>query len=104
MDAGKEILFLERREVRSKDIPIIFTNADLVKTGFLVLAKDTEIDEDGLFELKDIRYFCQITADKQNDSCTCLSMYHGNSEKWLADHGYSFNCKHLIRGRELRYG
>jgi len=96
MDAGKEILFLERRQSRSKGIPIIFTDP---LGGFLTLIKAIK---NGIIELANIKYFGKITRDKIHDSCTCQSFYHGNSDKWRADHGYAFQCKHIIGAREAR--
>lgn len=93
MDAGKEILFLERRETRSKDIPIIFVDP---LGGFITLKKGIK---DGVIKLDNIKYFGKITKGKLKDSCTCQSFYHGNSEKWQDEHGYCFQCKHIIRAR-----
>ncbi len=95
MDAGKEILFLERRQSRTKDIPIVFTDP----MGFLTLHKAID---NGVIELSNIKYFGKITRDMVHDACTCSSFYHGNSDKWRADHGYAFQCMHIIKAREER--
>ena len=95
MDAGKEILFLERRQGRAKDTLIIFTDDN----GFITLKKPAL---DGEIILNNIKYFGKITENMQGDKCTCQSFYHGDSEKWQADHGTSYQCKHIIHAREAR--
>ena len=96
MDAGKETIFLERRESRSKNIPIIFTDP---LGGFLTLKKRIK---DGIIKLSNIKYFGKITKDKVGDSCTCQSFYHGNVYTWSDSHGFAFQCKHIIGAREAR--
>ena len=97
-DAGKEILFYERREQRSKSSLIVMTD----DRGFVVLKEEPKIP--GVIELSNIKYFGIIDPKSINDKCGCRSFYHGNVEKWIAEHGTAFQCKHIIGAKKIRYG
>ncbi len=96
-DQGKEILFLERRQERAKNTLIIFTD----EFGFITLKKPAK---DGKILLNNIKYFGKITKDMLGDRCTCQSFYHGNSDKWQAEHGTAFQCKHIIKAHSMMEG
>lgn len=95
-------LFLEKRIKNSKDVKIQFTTPN----EFSVL------DDDG-----NIKYYGKVSANKEEDECSCPSWNFGmkfelaspenNSKgesRYQAENGFSFQCKHLILAREVRYG
>lgn len=105
MENSKTIVSEEKRISKSKQVWIQFSESDGKIDKFNVL------DEQG-----NIKYFGQIESQepKESDKCSCPSYtygmrydkigedYKGESD-YLREHGYSFQCKHIIKARLQRY-
>ena len=91
-DEGKQALFEERRIQKSKDVKIQFVDGEF--QSFNVL------DEEG-----NMKYCGKVIGKDQDmdDYCICQSFYHSNTKTYQDEHGFSFNCKHIISARELRF-
>ena len=89
---------LERRKQKSKDVEIQFINP----FDYNVL------DEEG-----NVKYVCHIDPDSPDmDECTCASFLYGmkydmvtddslkGESRFVAENGFAFQCKHLIKGRK----
>ena len=96
-DHGKEIAEMERRQDKADGIHIMFDVVAPDMDQGVVIKDETHGDE-----LDNIKYFVKISMDSQSDSCTCQSFYHGNNERWLAEHGFNFQCKHIIKFKKMR--
>jgi len=94
MDIGKQILHADARRQRTKDVVITFVDS----LSFLVLKK--QMSPKRKIKSKNIKYFGRLNPD----SCTCQSFYHGNSEFYQSTHPQTFECKHIMRAKEIRYG
>lgn len=95
-DAGKDIIFEERRKAASKDVIIKFI--DDAKIVFNVLDAAGNLKYDGKVIGKDPHI---------DDYCSCKSFENGNNPKGsnsYADiHGYAFQCKHILGAREEKF-
>ena len=83
MDQGKELIFEERRKIRSKEVKIQFVTPD----DFNV------VDEDG-----NLKYVGKLNPLE----CTCMSYYQHSQERYTSTHAEPFLCKHLIKANEVR--
>lgn len=107
MDAGKEIQFEERREQRASDVEIQFIDEGF--HHFNVLAVKDEVDKKNpeLVKTKkgEKKHLGAIWSQDPSikDFCTCESFYFGNSDEYKKSHTAAFQCKHLIKAREIRY-
>jgi len=89
---------LEKRIEKSKDVTIQFDSL----TSFKVLDNGKT------------KYFGKIDIEKSvKDECSCDSFFYGmkfvklpDSEKiesrYMAENGFAFQCKHVLRAKELR--
>ncbi|MEK6829268.1 MAG: hypothetical protein AABY15_04010 [Nanoarchaeota archaeon] len=104
MDNSKTLSAEEKRKTKSSEVWIQFLEADGVMSKFNVL------DEEG-----NIKYLGQIKDKEQSDidNCTCPSFMYGMSydkieseykgeSNFVREHGYNFNCKHIIAARVKR--
>lgn len=82
MDAGKELIFEERRKVRSKEVRIQF----VTPTHFNI------VDEEG-----SLKYVGSLNPL----DCTCMSFYQHNQERYTSTHAEIFKCKHIMKAEEL---
>lgn len=89
MDTGKEQIHEDRRRERAKDVKIQFTTPN----DFIVL------DEEG-----NEKYNGTVSEDGTKDNCGCKSFVENNTAKYEASHATPFQCKHLIKAREVRFG
>lgn len=91
MDEGKYSLFEEKRKEKSKEVKIVFVDAD---NNFNVT------DPEG-----NLKYVGKIVSEKPHldDDCTCQSFMHGNVKVFIDSHGYAFQCKHLMKARQQRF-
>jgi len=90
MELGKYILQEEKRIERSKDVKVRFYDSQ----NFLI------VDESG-----DVKYDGKLIGHDfdMDDYCTCQSFQHGNVKNYIDEHGYAFQCKHIIKARQLRF-
>lgn len=104
MDNSKTIISEEKRASKAKDVWIQFTESDGEIDKFNVL------NEEG-----NIKYFGQIKSKipNESDKCSCPSYTYGmqydkiedeykGESNYLREHGYSFQCKHIISARAKR--
>jgi hypothetical protein len=107
MDKGKQILELQKREARAKEVGIQFI--DELFQHFNVLATNDEFDKKTgapKFKKGEIKHL-GVLFDKEptfKDVCTCESFFFGNSDEFKKANIASFQCKHLIAAREIRFG
>jgi len=94
---GKDTAYLKaKREERGSryvnDGKILFTDAN---GGFVTLTKRPKVP--GVYKSEDIKYFGKIDIlNGMKHTCTCRSFYHGNVEKFLAEHAENFEDKHIL--------
>jgi hypothetical protein len=99
MDAFKEQEQLEKRELKSKEVKIIYTKQTELgsqRTQFFnVIDEEGSLKYDGHFE---------IGKPSIDDYCSCKSFENGNNSKvngyYPDTHGHAFQCKHIIKARE----
>lgn len=93
-------LMLEKRTQKSQAVRIQFINPF-----------DFNVLETGEGSTR-VKYLGRISLDKQGDSCTCPSFVYGQQyaksengkpgeSRYEAEHGHSFQCKHLIRSHNM---
>ena len=87
MDVGKEIKHEEARKARTAEVVIQFQTGD----NFIVL------DDEG-----NQKYIGVIGQEPATDDCTCPSFFHNNNEKWASAHPEPFQCKHLMKAKQVR--
>ena len=106
MDAGKEIIFDERRAERAKEVGLLFHD----QYHFDVIATKDEFDKKfpDLIKVKkgDVKHRGVIWGKEPSvkDSCSCESFMFGNDDEWKTSHIFSFQCKHLHAARDFLYG
>jgi len=83
MDQGKELIFEERRKVRSKEVKIQFV---------------TPIDFNVVDEEGNLKYVGKIDPPE----CTCPSFFHSNNNRYETTHAEPLRCKHLYKAIEIR--
>ena len=84
MDMGKEMLFEEARRMRIDDVKIQFVSP----TCFNVLDR-----KDG-----QVKYIGCIEPELD---CTCMSFIQGNKERYMVTHSRMFECKHIMKAKEI---
>lgn len=95
MDAGKQILSDEKRIKKAKtEVRIQFTVLGDIESNFIVLDDDDCAKYDGKIVGK---------SPHLDDYCKCPDHNNRNTENYVADHGYAFQCKHLIKARLVRF-
>lgn len=92
---SKNILELEKREQKSKDVTVRLSSSTTTGLNFNVY-KDADT--------KRIKYIGTISADHTDDSCTCQSFMHGNSENYQKENPLPFTCKHILASHNLMKG
>lgn len=92
METGRFVLQEEKRIEKSKDVKIVFV--DGLFEDFNV------IDDEG-----NLKYCGKVQGKEYSstDYCTCQSYYHSNTKSYQDEHGYNFQCKHIIKARSLRF-
>ena len=98
-------LFELGRIERSKDVSLKFVDAE---NNFVVVFPEDVIDKKTGLQIGnkgDMKYAGRIIEQNphMDDNCTCPSFFHGNVSKWTDEHGYAFQCKHVIAARSIRY-
>ncbi len=108
MDVGKQILHDDKRKERAKDVQIQFIDDKF--QHFNVVAAEDEFDKKNPELLKhkkgDIKYYGVIIGKEPNprDFCTCESAWYGNTDEFKKASAFAFQCKHIHKAREVRYG
>ena len=83
MDCGKEMLFEERRKLRSKEVKIQFVTPDCFNV----------VDEEG-----NLKYVGKISPLE----CTCPSFFHSNNNRYETTHAEPLRCKHIMAAERIR--
>lgn len=91
METSRQILANEKRAQRSKDCKIQFTSMDYNSANFFVLDIDDSIKYVGRVE----RY------PSIEEACTCPDQFHRNNTEYKNEHGFSLNCKHMIKAKSM---
>ena len=106
MDAGKEIIFDERRQARAKEVGIQFVDG-LYQHFNVITTKDEFDKKTGLLKLAagTIKHMGILWGREPSikDVCTCESFQFGNSDEFKKSHTHSFQCKHLHSARQIRF-
>lgn len=103
MDAGKEILFDERRQARAAEVGLRFHD----QYHFDVITAKDEFDKKfpDLIKVKkgDVKHRGVIWSREPNakDFCTCESFTFGNSDEYKKSHTFAFQCKHIHAARDF---
>lgn len=95
MENSKTILEKERRVEKSKNV--IVRLASSTTKGFNFNVHNDDLKEQ-------LRYIGTISKDHLNDSCTCQSFMHGNSENYQRENPLPFQCKHIIKAHSMMEG
>ena len=95
MQNSKLILEQEKREEKSKDVITRLTSSTTKGFNFNVYTNDLK---------EKIKYIGTISQDHLDDSCTCASFYHGNSENYTKTNPLPFTCKHIIAAHSMIKG
>lgn len=95
MENSKQIFEKEKREERSKDVIVKLASSTTKGFNFNVHKND---------EKERIKYIGSISEDHKDDSCTCQSFMHGNSENYQKTNPLPFQCKHIIKAHSMMEG
>lgn len=95
MNNSKQIKELERREQKSKEVIVRLASSTTKGFNFNV---HTDADT------KKLKYIGTISEDHTDDSCTCQSFMHGNSENYQKENPLPFTCKHIIKAHSMMEG
>lgn len=96
MNTSKQIFEKEKRIQRAKEVTVRLSSSTTTGFNFNVYAND---------DLKEkIKYIGTISETHEDDSCTCQSFMHGNSENYQRDNPLPFNCKHILAAHNLMEG
>jgi len=95
METSKQIFEKEKRIQKSKDVIVRLSSS--TTTGFNFNVYTDEIKER-------LRYIGTINESDTDDSCTCQSFMHGNSENYQRDNPLPFTCKHIIKAHSMMEG
>ena len=95
MENSKTILEKERREEKSKNVITRLTSSTTKGFNFDVYTDDLK---------EKTKYIGTICENHTDDSCTCQSFMHGNSENYQRDNPLPFQCKHIIAAHKLMEG
>ena len=93
MQNSKNILELEKREQKAKDVTVRLCSSTTRGFTFNVYNEDEKI-----------KYIGDISQDHTDDSCTCQSFMHGNSENYQKENPLPFTCKHIIKAHSMMEG
>lgn len=83
MDAGKQMIFEERRKKSAQEVKLVKVSTDTFNV----------VDDEGNF-----KYAVCITLGKED--CTCPSFIHNNTKKHDDAVGKFFECKHIFAAKE----
>ena len=83
MDCGKEMIFEERRILRSKEVKIQFVTPDCFNV----------VDEEG-----NLKYVGKLNPFE----CTCPNFFHSNNNRYETTHAEPLKCKHIFKALEIR--
>lgn len=95
MENSKSILEQEKRVQKSKDVITRLTSSTTKGFNFDVYTDDLK---------EKIKYIGTISKDHTDDSCTCQSFMHGNSENYQKENPLPFTCKHILGAHLLMEG
>ena len=95
MENSKQIFEKEKREEKSKDVIVRLTSITTKGFNFDVYTNDIK---------EQVKYIGTISKDHTDDSCTCQSFMHGNSENFQKTSPLPFQCKHIIAAHALMEG
>ena len=92
MEMGKQMIENEERAVRAEDVHIAFYFLNPEYHYFRVYDDDNNM-----------KYQGRIDKTKSTlEDCSCPDEFFSNTKDYKHEHGYSFQCKHLIAARRLR--
>jgi len=95
LENSKSILEQEKRVQKSKDVITRLTSSTTKGFNFDVYTDDLK---------EKIKYIGTISKDHTDDSCTCQSFMHGNSENYQKENPLPFTCKHILAAQNLMDG
>jgi len=95
LENSKTILEKEKRVEKSKDVITRLTSATTKGYNFDVYTDDLK---------EKVKYIGTISKDHLDDSCTCHSFMHGNSENYQRENPLPFQCKHIIAAHKMMDG
>lgn len=96
METGKQILSDEKRTNKAKtEVKVQLTVLGEIQNSFIVLDDDNCAKYDGTI------YGPKPHID---DYCKCPDYTNRNTEEFVAEHGYSKQCKHIIKAKLQRFG
>ena len=93
METSQQILSAEKRQSKSKDCVIQFVKSTETFAYYNVLNEDDS----------SIKYIGRIEKiPSLNEYCSCSDQFHRNSKLYQDEHGFAFQCKHLMSAKEKR--
>jgi hypothetical protein len=95
METSKQLFEKERRVEKSNDVIVRLTSSTTKGYNFDVYTDDIK---------EKVKYIGTISQDHTDDSCTCQSFMHGNSENYQRDNPLPFQCKHIIKAHSMMEG
>ncbi len=95
MKNSKQIFEAEKRAKRAKDVTVRLSSSTTKGFNF-----DVYTDE----LVEKLKYIGTINKSHTDDSCTCQSFMHGNSENYQKENPLPFTCKHILAAHQLMEG
>lgn len=105
-DKYKETIHLETRQKNSQQVVIQFVDA--TKVEFHVLCAEDEFDKKSGIKLRnkgDPKYNGKVIGNEphKDDYCTCPNFTPNNNDNYVNEHGYAYQCKHILKARADRF-
>ncbi len=95
MNNSKQIFELEKRKEKSKKVIVRLSSSTTKGFDFNVYTDE---------EIEKLKYIGTISKDHTDDSCTCMSFTHGNSEDYVKINPLPFTCKHILKAHLMMEG
>ena len=92
METSQQILSAEKRQSKSKDIPIQFVTITDDFCYYNVLNEENKIKYIGRIE----------KIPSLLEGCSCPDQFHRNSKSYQDEHGFALQCKHILASKRLR--
>ena len=92
METGHQLFSQEKRIEKSEKIRIEFVFVAPEFCYFNVLNKEGKIKYIGRIEI----------VKSLTEECSCPDQFHRNNRFYQHEHGFSLQCKHMLKAKKLR--
>lgn len=107
MNTSKQILELEKRKERSKDVITRLTSSYFsteIVGDVKITTRGFNFDVYTNDQKEKVKYIGKISQNHLDDRCICDSFTHGNSENYQKENPIPYQCKHIIAAHSMTEG